>query len=107
MAAEGTATAESAANAMNGVWLSEELTLESANLAFTETGELSEGAISGSQEIIPAGQLGNPAIPDGFAKFSTDMFASPSGPFQLHFYMNPTTGEVFYGLDYKAVYVGP
>lgn len=83
-AAEGAATAESAANAMNGVLLSQQLTLESAYSAFTETGELSEGAIFGSQEIIPAGQLGNPAIPDGFAKFSTDTFASPSGPFQVH-----------------------
>lgn len=107
IAAEGAATAESAANVMNGVRLSQQLSLESANSAFTATGELSDEAIAGSQEIIPAGQLGNPAIPDGFSKFSTDTFASPSGPFQVHFYMNPTTGEVFYGLDYKSVFVGP
>jgi len=58
-------------------------------------------------EIIPAGQLGNPAIPQGFSKFATDTFASPSGPFQAHIYMNPVTGEVYYGLDYKIIFTGP
>lgn len=103
VAAEGAA---GAANVMNGVRLGEQLSLESANSAFTATGELSEGAISGAREIIPAGQLGNPAIPEGFAKFTTDTFASPSGPFTVRFYMNPSTGEVFYGLDYKALFLG-
>jgi uncharacterized protein RhaS with RHS repeats len=36
--------------------------------------------------------------------FTTRSFQSPSGPFQVHFYQNPTTGEIFYGLDYKAVF---
>lgn len=49
------------------------------------------------------GTLGNPAIPSGFGKYATQTFSSPSGPFQVHFYMNPTTGEVFYGLDYKIL----
>jgi hypothetical protein len=89
--------AESVANVANGVRLSQQLARESAESAFTASGELSEGAIAGSREIIPAGQLGNPAIPQGFSKFATDTFASPSGPFQAHFYMNPVTGEVYYG----------
>jgi hypothetical protein len=33
-------------------------------------------------------------------------FQSPSGPFQVHFYMNPSTGETFYGLDHKAIFNG-
>lgn len=91
----------------NGVRLSEQLALESANSAFTASGELSEGAIAGANEFIPAGQLGNLAIPGGFAKFTTDTFASPSGPFTVRFYMNPATGDVFYGLDYKVLFLGP
>jgi hypothetical protein len=60
----------------------------------------------GSRQIIAPGQLGNPAVPQGFGKFSTQTFQSPSGPFQVHFYMNPSTEEIFYGLDYKAVFNG-
>jgi len=106
-AAEGIAGAGSAANVANGVRLGQQLSLESANSAFTATGELSQGAIAGADEIIPAGELGNPAIPQGFSKFTTDTFASPAGNFQVHFYGNSATGEIFYGLDYKLIFVGP
>ena len=88
--AAGSSGAESA---MNGVRLAEQLTLESAESAFTAGGELSAE--------IPL-SLGNPAIPQGFSKFTTETFRSPAGPFQVHFHMNSTTGEVFYGLDYKG-----
>src|SRR5207247_5327359 len=88
------ATAESAQNAMNGVRLSEQLTLESANSAFTTAGELSEGAIANARQIIRPGALRNPAIPSGFGKYTTQTFSSPSGPFQVHFYMNLTTEEI-------------
>lgn len=77
---------------------------EEAAGAFTKAGGLTQQAIQGAREIIPAARLGNPAIPEGFSKFVTETFRSPSGPFQTHFYMNPTTGEVFYGLDYKSVF---
>jgi hypothetical protein len=103
----GVAAAEGAANVANGVRLGEQLSLESANSAFTATGKLSQGAIAGADEIIPAGELGNPAIPQGFSKFTTDTFTSPAGNFQVHFYRNSATGEVFYGLDYKVIFVGP
>lgn len=43
--------------------------------------------------------------PKGFSKYSTATQVSPSGPFQVHFYMNEN-GVVFYGLDYKTVFVG-
>jgi hypothetical protein len=98
-------TAESAANAANGVRLSQQLLFESANSVFTPTGELTEGAIMGAQEIIPAGRLGNSAIPQGFAKFTTETFRSPSGPFTVRFYMNPSTGKVLYNLDYKTLFL--
>jgi hypothetical protein len=106
-AVDAAATADSAVNVANGARLSQQLALESANSAFTATGELSEGAISGANEIIPAGQLGNPAIPQGLSKFATDTFASPSGPFQVHFYMNAVSGAVYYGLDYKVIFNSP
>ncbi len=48
--------------------------------------------------------MGNPAIPEGFGKYTTSTYQSPAGNFQVHFYMNPTTGQVYYGLDYKAIF---
>jgi len=78
------------------------LAQQEAASAFTTTGELSEGAIAGSRQLPIA--LGNPAIPQGFFKFSTRSFNSPSGLFQVHFYQNPTTGVIWNGLDYKAVF---
>jgi hypothetical protein len=88
---------------MDGVRLSGQLARASANSAFTATGALSQVAIANATQIIRAGALGNRAIPSGFAKYTTETFASPSGAFQIHFYMNPSTGEVFYGLDYKVI----
>jgi RHS repeat-associated protein len=93
-----------AANAINGIRLNQQL---SAQLAFNAAGGLSQEAITGANLIIPAAKLGNPAIPTGFAKFSTGTFNSPSGPFQVHFYMKPTTGEIWTGLDYKSVFNNP
>lgn len=84
--------------------LGRRLAFDEASGAFTATGELSEAALQGSRQIFVPGTLGNPTIPQGFGKFSTGTFQSPAGPFQAHFYMNPTTREVFYGLDYKAVF---
>src|SRR5205823_2390211 len=84
--------------------LSRQLAFEEASGAFTATGELSESALAGSRPIFAPGTLGNPAIPEGFGKFATETFQSPAGPFQVHFYMDPVAGDVFYGLDYKAVF---
>jgi hypothetical protein len=72
--------------------------------AFTASGELSPAALQGAKQIFSPGTLGNPAIPAGFGKFTTGTFQSPAGRFQVHFYMNPATREVFYGLDYKTVF---
>ena len=102
LAAETTATG--AENAINGVRLNQQL---SAQSAFNASGGLSQEAITGAREIIPSAELGNPAIPSGFSKFSTGTFDSPSGPFQVHFYQNPTTGEIWNGLDYKSVFNNP
>jgi Salmonella virulence plasmid 65kDa B protein len=104
----GPLTAEGvvASDAINGPRLAKQLVQQEAESAFTASGTLAQGAIQGAKQIIPPGQLGNPAIPQGFGKFSTQTFRSPSGPFQVHFYMNPSTGEVFYGVDFKAIFNG-
>jgi len=83
--------------------LGRQLAAEEAAGAFKPNGELSDEALKGAQQIFEPGELGNPAIPKGFGKYTTRFFRSPSGWFQVHFYMNPATGEVFYGLDYKVV----
>ncbi len=89
-------------NVANSPRLKKQLSTESANSAFTETGELSQGAIDGSREIIPSSKLGNPDIPDGFSKHSTSTHQSPNGDFQVHFYKNNDTGEILYDKDYKV-----
>jgi len=99
LAAEGLAS-----EAINAPRLAQQLLREEASSAFTETGELSQEAIQGSRQIIAPGELGNPSIPQGFGKYATESFNSPSGPFQIHFYHNPTTNEVFYGLDYQSIF---
>ncbi|WP_228553566.1 hypothetical protein, partial [Pseudoalteromonas sp. PPB1] len=91
-------------NIANGPKLANQLTLESANSPFTKSGKLTDGAIKGSREIIPASSINNPAIPKGFSKYSTETFQSPSGNFQTHFYKNSKTGEVFYSKDYKVIF---
>ena len=92
------------ANAPTLYNLGRQLRAEQAASAFTKSGGLSEEAPFRTQGRSAPGTLGNPAIPEGFGKFATDTFQSPSGPFQVHFYMNPTTSEIFYGRDYKAVF---
>jgi hypothetical protein len=104
LATGATAGTSGAENALNGVRLNQQL---SAQSAFNPSGGLSQEAISGSSQIFAPGELGNPAIPQGFGKFTTPSFNSPSGPFQVHFYQNPTTGEIWTGLDYKVVFNTP
>lgn len=93
-------------NVANATKLADQLTLQSAKSPFTTAGTLTQDAINGSKVVpgLEAGMLNNPAIPSGFGKYTTDTFRSPAGDFQMHFYKNPTTGETFYGLDYKAIF---
>jgi hypothetical protein len=91
-----------AQNVVNGLRLADQLTLESANSPFTSTGELTQSAIDNSTQLFAPGTVGNPNIPSNLGKFTTPTYQSPSGPFQVHFYMDPQTGEVWYNLDYKV-----
>ena len=101
--AKGVGEAYNIANAQK---LAQQLKLESANSPFTAAGTLTQDAIKGAKAVpgLEAGMVNNPAIPAGFGKYTTGTFQSPAGDFQMHFYMNPTTNEVFYGMDYKAVF---
>jgi hypothetical protein len=86
--------------------LAGQLTRQSAESPFTTSGALTADAIAASKAVpnLGPGQLSNPAIPSGFGKYTTETFQSQAGNFQVHFYMNPKTNEVFYGLDYKSIF---
>lgn len=83
-----------------------------AQSVFTGSGTLSSEAISGSRVIIPGGALGNQGLVqrlsaiggdiNDWAKYSTGTYRSPSGDFQVHFYMNKSSGFVDYWSDYKV-----
>lgn len=84
--------------------LAAQLSLGSARSVFTSSGRLTQEVIENSRKIIDSSKIGNKAIPDGFSKYTTQSFQSPQGNFQAHFYKNDTTGEIFYGADYKIIY---
>jgi hypothetical protein len=108
--------AGTAANAVNAPRLAAQLTRQEAASVFTKEGYLQPEVIANSREIINGTQLGNKQLVSeltsngsdlaDWGKYTTQTFRSPSGPFQVHFYYNSVTGEPFYGLDYKAVFVG-
>lgn len=107
--------ANSADNVANGVRLGQQLARESAESAFTSSGRLSSGAIAESRQI-PGSKLGNKDLIQrltadgssiaGWGKFTTRTHQSPSGDFQVHFYMNRVTGAIDYGYDYKVIFNG-
>jgi hypothetical protein len=97
-------TSEGTADAFQYQLLKEDLLYREASSTFTETGELQQEVINESKMIIDPTEIGNSEIPSGFGKYTTPMRNSPSGPFTTRFYMNPDTGETFYGLDYKSLF---
>lgn len=111
-----TEAASGAWNAATAPALARQLAGEEASSIFTSSGGLQQSVIDASREIIPGtglsnGQLIKTLTADGssiadWGKFSTPTFNSPSGPFQVHFYMNPSTGIVHYLDDYKVVFNG-
>lgn len=111
-----TEAASGASNAATAPALARQLAGEEASSIFTSSGGLQQSVIDASREIIPGtglsnGQLIKTLTADGssiadWGKFSTPTFNSPSGPFQVHFYMNPSTGIVHYLDDYKVVFNG-
>lgn len=101
-----------ASNIADAPKLNAKLTFEEANSIFTESGSLKPEIINNSKELIPGSKLGNQAVKDAltsngssiddWAKMTTETFKSPSGNFQIHYYMNLKTGEVS-TYDMKAI----
>ena len=87
---------------------------EQANSIFNESGELTQIAITSARLIKPGEELGNQTLCNelldrggnlaDWGKYSSRPINSPSGTFEIHFYHNPVTGQVYYGRDYKAVF---
>ncbi|MFZ3326176.1 MAG: DUF6531 domain-containing protein [Methylocella sp.] len=97
-----------AQSALAGPALARQLAAESAASRFTPEGALSADSITRSIERIPSTDIGNPNIPWGYGKYVSESYRSPSGDFQVRFYMNSQTGEVEYGIDYKTIFTtGP
>ena len=102
-----TVAANGADNVVNGTRLGQQLARESADSVFTSSGRLSSGAIAESRQIISGSRLGNKDLiqrltSDGsdiadWGKYTTRTHQSPSGDFQVHFYMNRGTGAIDYG----------
>jgi len=113
MAPEAVTAGGGADNVVNGTRLAQQLARESAQSAFTSSGELQPSVIAESRLITQGAKLGNTDLvkhltSDGsniadWGKYTTPTFQSPMGDFQVHFYMNSLTGEVDYGYDYKFV----
>ncbi len=111
----GAAEAGGAASSSDAMRLAGQLTEQEARSVFTSSGALQPEVIANSTEIINGTQLGNQTLVKSltaeggdiadWGKYTTQTFRSPSGPFQVHFYYNSSSGQVFYSLDYKTVFV--
>lgn len=55
--------------------------------------------------VIKSLTLDGSSISD-WGKYTTRTYQSPSGDFQVHYYMNRTNGAVNYGSDFKVVFNG-
>jgi hypothetical protein len=95
-----------AANIASMAKLRQQLIQESARSPFTADGKLTKECIQNARPILglEPGKLKNLDIPKEFGKYTTETYHSPTGDFQVHFYKNPSSGEVLYDLDYKAVF---
>ncbi|MBW1596835.1 polymorphic toxin-type HINT domain-containing protein [Streptomyces sp. JJ38] len=97
---------------LQGQKLADQLRKESASSPFTPGGFLGPEAIANSRVIMRGSEMKNPALRARFEerggisqwdKYSTETHQSPYGDYQVHYYMNRTSGEVMYGFDYKVV----
>jgi RHS repeat-associated protein len=103
---------DSAINNASRSGLAGQMALAEADATSTKLGYLKPEVIDSAELIIAGDNLKNPAVvrtltADGskihdWGKYSTKTYRSPSGPFQVHFYYNETTGRVNYDIDYKV-----
>nr|WTB09098.1 polymorphic toxin-type HINT domain-containing protein [Streptomyces antimycoticus] len=97
---------------LQGQKLADKLRKESASSPFTPGGFLEPEAIANSRMIMRGSEMNNKALRARFeerggisqwGKYSTDTHQGPYGDYQVHYYMNRTSGEIMYGFDYKVV----
>ena len=103
-----------ATNAADYARLLDDLEFRQAASIFDDAGGLKPSVIGDSRSIISGERIGNPQVIDAltsdgsriadWAKYSTSTVQGPSGPFQVHFYYNSTTGVANYEIDYKVVF---
>jgi hypothetical protein len=92
--------------------LARQLARESAESAFTKSGALRREIAAESPLIVPGEKIRTQDViraltADGgkitdWGKYSTRIFQGPSGDFQVHFYMNRSTGAISYLYDHKV-----
>jgi RHS repeat-associated protein len=108
-----------ATNAANGARLAEQLAYEvdvaAASAMFTKDGALTAETIARSMKIQEGGKMGNKHLKayfeahggvDQWGKYATPRMNTPGGEgtratFDIHFYKNEVSGEVYY-YDYKV-----
>jgi hypothetical protein len=101
-------------NHNDGLRLRRDLAIERALAYFDNTGKLKSETIATSKKIIDGNNLKNPRLiaqleESGgniidWGKYTTKSIPSPLGGFQVHFYKNEVTGEIYYGLDHKSIF---
>ncbi|MGB6976174.1 MAG: hypothetical protein WBE18_01765, partial [Gammaproteobacteria bacterium] len=106
----------SASNHINLLRLNYQLSIEEQQTLFNPIGGLSAGAIKNSRMIISGDDLENVTLINelssrygnlsDWGKYATDPIHTPANNFEIHFYHNSITGDVYYGMDYKAVLHG-
>lgn len=94
-----------------------QLRYQDAASVFTREGMLHPDAVRTASRIPLGSELSNPEVVreltsngtriQDWGKYATRTSHSPSGDFQVHFYYNPTTGEVNYNIDYRVVFNRP
>jgi hypothetical protein len=99
-------------NHISALRLQNQLAQEEVSTLFNSKGELSQAAIENSRRM-PL-RINNPELkqilserPGNLAdwgKYETTPIHSDSGLARMHFYHNPVTGDLYYDMDYKAVF---
>lgn len=101
-----------ASNPINGLRLQRQLALEEISTMFKPNGELSKAAIEGSTRLwLPLNNSylkqilsDRPGNLSDWGKYQTVPIHTPGGLARMHFYHNPMTGDVYYGIDFKTIF---
>ena len=104
--------ANNSVNHISALRLQKQLAQEEVSAIFNSKGELSQAAIENSRRMplkinntelkqILSERPGNLA---DWGKYETTPIHTDAGLARMHFYHNPVTGDLYYGMDYKAVF---